>query len=52
MENAQHLRDLAAWYRAFAEVGRSDERENRLRFAEYLERRADELEQRAERDKR
>jgi hypothetical protein len=38
---------LSEWYRAFAEIGHSDEREGRLKLAEYLERRADELEKRA-----
>ena len=38
---------LAEWYRAFAEVGHSDQREDRRWMAEYLERKADELEQRA-----
>jgi hypothetical protein len=36
---------LAEWYRAFAAVGHSDQREDRLWMAEYLERKADELEQ-------
>ena len=35
---------LAEWYRAFADVGHSDQREDRLWMAEYLERKADELE--------
>jgi hypothetical protein len=47
MEDARELRNLAEWYRAFAEIGHSDEREGRLKLAEYLERRADELKERA-----
>jgi len=47
VEDAQELRRLAAWYRAFAAVGAADRREDRLRMAEYLERRADELERSA-----
>jgi hypothetical protein len=35
---------LAEWYRAFAEVWHSDQREDRPWMAEYLERKADELE--------
>jgi hypothetical protein len=45
MENAGDLRMLAEWYRAFAEVGHSDEREGRLKLAEYLERQATQLEE-------
>jgi hypothetical protein len=48
MENARDLRRLAEWYQAFAEVGRSEEREGRLKLAEYLERRAAQLEERDE----
>jgi hypothetical protein len=36
MENPQTLRDLAEWYRNFAEVGRTDQREARLKMAEHL----------------
>ena len=43
MEDPRELRKLAEWYRAFAEVGRIEERESRLKLAEYLERRAAEL---------
>ena len=50
MEDARELRMLAEWYRAFAEVGHSDQREDRRWMAEYLERKADELEQRAAKD--
>jgi hypothetical protein len=46
MEDARELRKLAEWYRAFAEVGRSEHREGRLQLADYLERRARELESR------
>ena len=44
MEDARELRKLAEWYRAFAEVGHSEHHEGRLNLAEYLERRAHELE--------
>jgi len=44
METPHHLRRLAEWYRGFAEVGHTDHREWRVQMAEYLERRADELE--------
>ena len=50
MADARELRTLAEWYRAFAEVGHSDQREDRLWMAEYLERKADELEQLAAKD--
>ena len=44
MEDAHELRKLAEWYRAFAEVGHASKRSDRLKFAEYLEHRAVELE--------
>jgi hypothetical protein len=47
MEDARELRKLAEWYRAFAEVGHSEYRDDRLKWAQYLERRADELEKRS-----
>jgi hypothetical protein len=47
VENARELRRLVEWYRAFAEVGLSEERDGRLRLAEYLERKVVELEKRA-----
>jgi hypothetical protein len=50
VENERELRTLAEWYRAFAEVGHSDQREDRLWMAEYLERKADELETLAAKD--
>ena len=43
MEDALELQKLAEWYRAFAQVGRSEHRDDRLKLAEYLERRAAEL---------
>ena len=46
MEDPAELRKLAEWYRDFAEVGRADQRESRMKFAEYLERTAEELEER------
>lgn len=48
MEDAVELRRLAEWYRAFAEVGRTEERAWRLKFAEALDARADEIERRAQ----
>ena len=47
MDDVAELRRLAEWYRAFAAIGSADQRENRLKMAEYLERRAAELERRA-----
>ena len=44
MDDPAELRRLAAWYRGFAAVGAADRREERLRLAEYLERRAKEIE--------
>ena len=49
MDDAHELRKLAEWYRSFAEVGHSANRVERLRFAEYLKRRAEEV---AEKPKR
>ena len=46
MDDPAELRKLAEWYRAFAEVGHTDEREGRLLIAEYLERKAKDLEER------
>jgi hypothetical protein len=46
MGDARELRKLAEWYRAFAEVGHSAARCDRLKLAEYLERKAGELEKR------
>ena len=45
MENPGDLRKLAEWYRSMAEVGHSDDCGWRKRFADYLERRAADLEQ-------
>jgi hypothetical protein len=42
--DARELRRLAEWYRAFAEIGDAAARRDRLRLAEHLERRAEELE--------
>jgi hypothetical protein len=50
VEDARELRKLAEWYRAFAEVGHSEHREDRLKLAEYLERRAAELDNRVATD--
>lgn len=47
MEDPSKLRELAAWYREFAEkTGNTSIWESRLRMAEDLEREADRLEQR------
>ena len=47
MEDPQKLRELAAWYREFAEkTGNPSIWESRLRMAEDLEQEADLLEQR------
>jgi hypothetical protein len=52
MEDACELRKLAEWYRVFAEVAGSDAaRLDRLKFAEFLDRRAAELEKRATEDR-
>ncbi len=51
MEDAVELRRLAEWYRAFAEVGRAEERAWRLKFADALDAKADELECRAQRSR-
>ena len=48
MDDPAELRKLAEWYRAFAAVGSADQREGRLRMAEHLEHRAEELERRAQ----
>jgi hypothetical protein len=51
MEDARELRKLAEWYRAFAEVaGSAEARLDRLKFADYLERRAAELDKHAAND--
>ena len=45
VEDASELRRLAEWYRAFAELaGNAETRRDRVKMAEYLERRAQELE--------
>jgi hypothetical protein len=51
LEDARELRKLAEWYRAFAELtGSAVERQRRLAHADYLERRAEELEKRSAAD--
>lgn len=45
-DNPSELRDLAEWYRQLARIGREHHRRARLKMAEYLERRAKELDQR------
>ncbi|GEM_PF-5480898 len=42
--NPEGLRDLAEWYRALANVGCTGDRAGRLKFADYLDRVADEIE--------
>lgn len=49
MDDACELRKLAEWYRAFAGIGRSKERAERLKWAEYLDELADQMERRAAR---
>jgi len=44
VEHPESLRKLAEWYRAMANVGHTDGCDWRRRFADYLERRATELE--------
>ena len=44
MDDARQLRELAEWYRAFAEVGRTELRADRLKFADYLDRLAEQME--------
>jgi hypothetical protein len=43
-DDVGELRDLAEWHRQLAKVGRESHRRARLKLAEYLERRAAELE--------
>jgi hypothetical protein len=44
MDEPFELRKLAVWYRAFAEVGHPDYREERLKWADEFEEMADEFE--------
>lgn len=44
VEKPEDLRKLAEWYRSMAEVGHSDHCAWRRRFADYLEKRAAEIE--------
>ena len=44
MESPARLRWLANWNRSFAEVASESDREWRNKLADYLDRRADELE--------
>jgi hypothetical protein len=50
MDKPHALRRLAEWYRSLAQIGHPDEREWRLKLADYLDRRAEELERCAERE--
>ena len=45
MEDPRDLRRLAEWYRRMGEIGHTDDRAWRVSFADYLERRAREIEQ-------
>jgi hypothetical protein len=45
VEQPQELRELAIWYRSRAELGSEADRDWRAGFAEYLEKRAAEIEQ-------
>jgi hypothetical protein len=47
LDDARELRKLAEWYRAFAEVGNSAARCDRLKLARYLELRANEVQKRS-----
>ena len=47
VDDPKELRKLAEWYRAFAKVGSADRRADRLKMAEYLDRKANALEQHA-----
>jgi len=44
LDTPEDLRKLAEWYRGMAEIGNSNESGWRRRFADYLDRRACELE--------
>lgn len=44
MEHPRELRELASWYRSWAELGDKADRGWREGFADYLERRAAEVE--------
>jgi hypothetical protein len=50
MEKPYDLRRLAEWYRSFAPIDHSAEREWRLKLADYLDLRAVELERSAKRE--
>jgi hypothetical protein len=43
-KNPRELREMAKAYRGGAEIGHTDSREWREKFAEYLERKADAIE--------
>jgi len=45
VEKPDELRKLAEWYRSMADIGHSEDCGWRKRFAEYLERRAEDLEE-------
>jgi len=45
VEKPEDLRNLAEWYRSMADIGHTDDCGSRRRLADYLERRAADLEQ-------
>jgi hypothetical protein len=45
VEKPEDLRRLAEWYRGMADIGHTGDCSSRRRFADYLERRAADLEQ-------
>ena len=51
MSEATRLRELAQWWREFAEVGYSRKRQERIAWAEHLERLAGEHEKREKEQK-
>ena len=44
LDNPRELREMAEWYRGMAEVGHTDARAWRIGFADYLDKRAAEIE--------
>jgi len=43
LEQPHELRELASWYRSWAEVGCDEDRAWRIGFADFLEKRAGEI---------
>ena len=52
MEQPRELRELASWYRSWAEIGNKEDRCWREGFAEYLDERAAEIERLLDCDER